>query len=87
LVRDVIAEIDRLIENGVAEGAIRSDAGQDLNNLVHNLESKLTTGSVDLTGPVAELRAKVNQRVQEGSIDRAYGEALDASLARLATAA
>jgi hypothetical protein len=86
-VRQVIAEIDRLIDRGIAEGAIRKDAGQDLNNLVHNLESKLATDPVDLTGPVADLRAKVSQRVREGSIDRAYGDALDASLARLATAA
>jgi serine/threonine-protein kinase len=85
-VREVITEIDVLIERGVAEGAIRPDAGQDLNNLVHNLESKLATGPVDLTGPVAELRSKVSQRVLEGSIDRVYGDALDASLARLATA-
>ncbi|MFC0530649.1 serine/threonine-protein kinase [Phytohabitans kaempferiae] len=86
-VRAVIAEIDRLIDAGVAEGAIRKDAGQDLDNLVHNLESKLTSGPVDLTQPVADLRTKVTQRVLEGSIDRAYGDALDASLARLATAA
>jgi serine/threonine protein kinase len=86
-VRDVIAEIDRLIDAGVAEGAIRRDAGQDLTNLVHNLESKLATSPVDLKGPVADLRTKVAQRVREGSIDRAYGDALDASLARLVAAA
>jgi eukaryotic-like serine/threonine-protein kinase len=86
-VREVIAEIDGLIGDGVADGAIRPDAGQDLTNLVNNLESKLATGPVDLSGPVAELRTKVAQRVLEGSIDRVYGDALDASLARLATAA
>ncbi|MDQ7907183.1 serine/threonine-protein kinase [Phytohabitans sp. ZYX-F-186] len=86
-VREVIAEIGRLIDEGVAGGAIRPDAGQDLDNLVHSLEAKLATGPVDLRGPVAELRAKVSQRVLEGSIDRVYGDALDASLARLATAA
>jgi serine/threonine-protein kinase len=86
-VRQAIAEIDRLIRDGVADGAIRSDAGQDLNNLVRGLESKLATDPVDLTGPVAELRGKVAQRVLEGSIDREYGDALDASLTRLATAA
>jgi len=85
-VPEVIAEIGRLIDDGVDEGGIRPDAGQDLDNLVHNLESKLATGPVDLSGPVAELRTKVARRVLEGSIDRAYGDALDASLARLATA-
>jgi serine/threonine-protein kinase len=84
---EVIAEIDRLIEQGVAEGAIRKDAGQDLDNLVRNLKSRLSTGSTDLRGPVADLRSKVAQRVAEKSIDTAYGDALDASLARLAEAA
>ncbi|BCB81746.1 hypothetical protein GCM10022251_15200 [Phytohabitans flavus] len=86
-VREVISEIGQLIDDGVAAGAIRVDVGQDLDNLVHNLESKLATGPVDLTEPVAELRTKVTRRVLEGSIDREYGDALDASLARLATAA
>ena len=86
-VRAVIADINRLIDDGVEEGAIRPDAGQDLDNLLRNLEAKLATGPVDFTEPVASLRTKVAQRVSEGSIDRVYGDALDASLVRLADAA
>ncbi|MGN9906505.1 serine/threonine-protein kinase [Phytohabitans sp. LJ34] len=86
-VLEVIAEINDLIDEGVDEGVIRRDVGQDLTNLVNNLRSKLATGPVDLAGPVDDLRRKVDQRVWEGSIDRAYGEALDASIDRLATAA
>jgi len=87
-VPQVIAEIDALIDDGVAKGKIGQDTGLDLDNLVRNLEARLNTGeSVDLRSPVADLRTKVKDRVREGSIDPAYGSALVASLDRLAAAA
>jgi serine/threonine protein kinase len=85
-VREAMTTIDQLITEGLNSGGIRRDAGQDLRNLVHNLESRLVSGPVDLTEPVRELREKVSRRVLEGSIEREYGDALDAALAQLSTA-
>ncbi|GAA4674197.1 serine/threonine-protein kinase [Phytohabitans rumicis] len=85
-VREAMTTIDQLITEGLNSGGIRRDAGQDLRNLVHNLESRLVSGPTDLTEPVRDLREKVSRRVLEGSITREYGDALDAALAQLSTA-
>jgi hypothetical protein len=85
-VREAVRTVDQLITDGLNEGAIRRDAGQDLRNLVKNLEARLVSGPTDLSGPVDDLRRKVAQRALEGSIDDEYADLLDAALERLATA-
>lgn len=85
-VQEAVRTVDELITDGLNEGAIRRDAGQDLRNLVHNLEARLVSGPTDLAGPVNDLRRKVAQRALEGSIDDEYADLLDAALERLATA-
>ncbi|MCW6008844.1 serine/threonine protein kinase [Micromonospora sp. CPCC 205371] len=85
-VREAVRTVDQLITDGLNEGAIRRDAGQDLRNLVKNLEARVVSGPTDLSGPVNDLRRKVAQRALEGSIDNEYADLLDAALERLATA-
>ncbi|MEH1123598.1 serine/threonine-protein kinase [Micromonospora sp. CPCC 206061] len=85
-VREAVRTVDQLITDGLNEGAIRRDAGQDLRNLVKNIEARLASGPTDLAGPVNDLRRKVAQRALEGSIDDEYADLLDAALERLSTA-
>ncbi|MEV1285640.1 serine/threonine-protein kinase [Micromonospora sp. NPDC049679] len=83
-VRGTLDQVGDLITEGVADGAIRPDAGTDLQNLLRNLRSALTRGAVDPTRAIAELREKVAVRATEGAITDAYADGLDAALARLA---
>ena len=62
-----------MIDDGVATGAIRRDAGVDLRNLVGR-------------EPADKLRAKVAVRRGEGAITDGYAARLDAALQQLAAA-
>ncbi|SDX95739.1 serine/threonine protein kinase [Micromonospora pattaloongensis] len=81
--RAALAELARLVDAGVSAGEIRPDAGTDLHNLLRALPAGPAAGPADLTGPVAQLRAKVAVRVTEGAITIGYADRLDAALARL----
>ncbi|RKR88197.1 serine/threonine protein kinase [Micromonospora pisi] len=81
--REAVAELDRLIGNGLAAGAIRGDVGVDLRNQLRNLQMSMISGPVDLVGPVDLLRQAVATRVHEGGISRDYARQLDAVLAQL----
>jgi serine/threonine-protein kinase len=59
-----------VIDDGVASGAIRRDAGVDLRNLVGR-------------EPADKLRAKVAVRRGEGAITDGYAARLDAALRQL----
>lgn len=65
-----VGAVHRVIDDGVASGAIRRDAGVDLRNLVGR-------------EPPAKLRAKVAVRQGEGAISAGYAARLDAALADL----
>ncbi|WBB79414.1 serine/threonine-protein kinase [Micromonospora sp. WMMD882] len=75
--------LDQLIDAGVDSGEIRSDVGLDLANLLRNLTLAAADGEGDVTGAVAEMRAKVARRVSEGGITPGYARQLDAALDRL----
>jgi hypothetical protein len=53
---------------------------------VHNLESRVASGPVDMPAEVDKLRRKVAQRELEGNISPDYAEMLDSALSDLATA-
>jgi serine/threonine-protein kinase len=70
---DALFAVHRVIDDGVATGAIRRDAGVDLRNLVGR-------------EPADKLRAKVAVRRGEGAITDGYAARLDAALQQLAGA-
>ncbi|MFY1633874.1 serine/threonine-protein kinase [Solwaraspora sp. WMMB335] len=86
-VDDAIVLIGQVIDDGIAEGAIRRDAGLDLQNLLRNLQTSLTSGSADIEREVDQMRQKVGIRANEGAITYAYARELGAALDLLAGAA
>jgi serine/threonine-protein kinase len=78
--------VDDLIVAGTQDGSISKDTGQDLLNLVRNLQTSVTNGSTNVAERVENIRQKVARRVLEGSIEPEYGDTLDAALAELNTA-
>ncbi|BCJ66580.1 serine/threonine-protein kinase [Polymorphospora rubra] len=85
-VPEAVADLDQIVTAGLAAGAIRDDAGLDLQNLLRNLRVAAARGPVDVHGPVQHLRSKITLRVDEGAITPEYATALRAGLDRLATA-
>ncbi|MDP9797540.1 serine/threonine-protein kinase [Catenuloplanes nepalensis] len=86
-VREAMAALGHILDDGVARGEITADAGQDLRNLVRNLEANLAAGgALDLASQVRNLHVKVGDRLREGKISAEYATELGAALDRLATA-
>lgn len=83
----VLTTVHQLIDEGEANDEIRPDVALDLRQLLHNLQVKLVTGSVDLGAETSSLRDKVRSRAQEGTMSWESAAALDSALAELATAA
>ncbi|WP_446211223.1 protein kinase domain-containing protein [Micromonospora sp. IBSANI012] len=75
----------RLIDDGVRSGDVRTDVGTDLRNVLANLTRAAADGRSDLAEPVALLRDKVTDRVDEGGITPAYARRLDAAIVDLGT--
>jgi eukaryotic-like serine/threonine-protein kinase len=86
-VNEAITQLGQVIDDGLAEGAIRRDAGLDLQNLVRNLRVSLTSGTADIDREVEQLRTKVAIRANEGAITFAYADEIDSALDQLAGAA
>jgi eukaryotic-like serine/threonine-protein kinase len=86
-VREAMAALGHILDDGVASGEITAEAGQDLRTLVSNLENNLATGGVrDLAPQVHNLHVKVGDRKREGTISAEYATELGAALDALATA-
>ncbi|MEV7230464.1 MULTISPECIES: serine/threonine-protein kinase [Polymorphospora] len=85
-VPEAVADLDQIVTAGLAAGAIRDDAGLDLQNLLRNLRNAAARGPVDVGGPVEHMRSKIALRVDEGAITPEYASALRAGLDRLAAA-
>ncbi|MFI5842807.1 serine/threonine-protein kinase [Catenuloplanes sp. NPDC051500] len=86
-VREAMAALGHILDDGVASGEITAEAGRDLRNLVSNLENNLATGGVrDLAPQVHNLHVKVGDRKREGEISADYATELGAALDALATA-
>ncbi|GAB2964871.1 hypothetical protein GCM10027280_62190 [Micromonospora polyrhachis] len=82
---ELVAQLHRIIDDGVSAGAIRDDVGIDLRNHVRHLLPISPTEPADLTRPVAEIRDKIAVRVAEGTITTAHARQLDTTLAHLAS--
>jgi serine/threonine-protein kinase len=66
VIQSLIAEVDA----GRRSGAIRSDVALDLTNVLRDLQRQLAARApVDLAGQVDLIRAKIADRLREGSID------------------
>ncbi|GAB7050271.1 serine/threonine-protein kinase [Catenuloplanes indicus] len=86
-VREAMAALGHILDDGVASGEITAEAGQDLRNLVRNLEANLAAGGAhDLASQVRNLHVKVGDRLREGTISTEYATELGAALDRLAIA-
>ncbi|MFY1695582.1 MULTISPECIES: serine/threonine-protein kinase [unclassified Solwaraspora] len=84
---EAIGQLSQLIDEGLADGAIRRDAGLDLQNLVQNLRVSLANGTADVGREVEFLRSKVAIRATEGAITFGFADRLDAALDQLAGSA
>ncbi|WFE26954.1 serine/threonine-protein kinase [Solwaraspora sp. WMMD791] len=84
---EAISQLSQLIDEGLADGAIRRDAGLDLQNLVRNLRVSLANGTADVGREVEFLRSKVAIRATEGAITFGFADRLDAALDQLAGSA
>ncbi|MGI5145401.1 protein kinase domain-containing protein [Plantactinospora sp. CA-294935] len=85
-ISEVMAQLYRIVDDGVATNEIRDHAGVDLRNQLRNLRADSGDATADLAGQVSLLRDKVTVRRDEGSISAEYAELLDAALLRLARA-
>ncbi|MDW5330482.1 serine/threonine-protein kinase [Plantactinospora sp. KLBMP9567] len=85
-ISEVMAQLYRIVDDGVATNEIRGHAGVDLRNQLRNLRADSGDATADLAGQVSLLRDKVTVRRDEGSISAEYAELLDAALLRLARA-
>ncbi|WP_159079325.1 serine/threonine-protein kinase [Plantactinospora sp. BC1] len=85
-ISEVMAQLYRIVDDGVAANEIRDHAGVDLRNQLRNLRADAGGATADLSGQVTLLRDKVTVRRDEGSISPEYAELLDDALVRLARA-
>jgi eukaryotic-like serine/threonine-protein kinase len=79
---EALAKMRHSIEEGAAAGQVRSDVALDFNNLISQLQDKLSTGQPvdDLAGRVGQLRVKIEQRLREGGLTAARAQDLRAAL-------
>ncbi|HYN97766.1 MAG TPA: hypothetical protein VES42_28330, partial [Pilimelia sp.] len=85
-VREAVAELSQVIDEGLAVGDIRRDAGLDLQQMLNQLRVAVGRGPVDVQGRVLNLREKVAARADEGAITSSYEGRLHAALDVLALA-
>lgn len=79
-VREAVRDLTDVIDDGLAGGGIRRDAGLDLQQMVNNLRIDIAAGSADVDGAASMLRQKVDTRANEGAISSAYASRLKAAL-------
>ena len=81
---DALSRLRTAVENGASSGDIRDDVATDLLNLIRNLQR---ADVKDVDAQVAQLRRKVDERADEGSLPPAQAAALRARLSDLDRAA
>ncbi|TWH66342.1 hypothetical protein [Micromonospora olivasterospora] len=79
--RHAADRVDRLIDDGVASGEIRSDVGTDLRSLLGHATA--ARGEDDLALAVRRARDEVAEQRRGGSISKAYARQLDAAFREL----
>jgi eukaryotic-like serine/threonine-protein kinase len=78
-----VSRVRTAVEAGRAGGQIRTDVATDLLNLIRSLSK---AGPADVDSRVEELRRKIDQRVNEGSLAQARAVVLQSRLADLGRA-
>jgi len=71
---EALERVRRDLDDGVAAGEIRPDVGNDLGNLIDQIQERLADGRLDgLDRRIEQLRRKLEERLREGAIlpDRA----------------
>jgi hypothetical protein len=82
----VIGELSATVRHGMATGQIRRDVGVDFENFIQPVQAELSAGRpADVPQLVSTLRAKLRQRLSEGTIssgiERLMSSELDSLLA------
>lgn len=79
-VRQAINALRDVVDDGIADGEIRRDAGIDLQQVINNVSLGVADNSVDLRSEVASLREKVAARSREGAVSKRYAGRLNRAL-------
>lgn len=83
-----IGDLSATVQHGVADGQIRSDVGVDFENFIQPVQAELVAGRpADVPQLVATLRAKLTQRLSEGTITPAIDQAMSSELDTLLASA
>jgi serine/threonine-protein kinase len=84
---EAFAATHAVIDRGVEAGEVRLDAALDLHQILDNLAVQAQLDSTaDMSGEVANLQRKVDDRRREGAISAAVAEELTAALTALSAA-
>jgi serine/threonine-protein kinase len=76
-----LTRMRQVLDQGAAEGDVRSDVALDFTNLIGDLQARLTAGeTVDLGAQVRQLRIKINQRLREGGLSERRAQELTSAL-------
>jgi serine/threonine protein kinase len=83
-----IGDLSATVQHGVADGQIRSDVGVDFENFIQPVQAELVAGRpANVPQLVATLRAKLTQRLSEGTITPAIDQAMSSELDTLLASA
>jgi hypothetical protein len=79
---DALNRMRRSVDQGAAAGQVRPDVALDFDNLISQLQDKLSTGQPvdDLGNRIGQLRIKIEQRLREGGLTAARAQELRAAL-------
>ena len=83
-----IGDLSATVQRGVADGQIRPDVGVDFENFIQPVQGDLVAGRpADVPQLVATLRAKLTQRLSEGTITPAIDQTMSSELDTLLASA
>jgi serine/threonine-protein kinase len=79
---EALSKMRHSIDEGAAAGQVRPDVAVDFNNLISQLQARLSAGEPvpDLNDRVGQLRVKIDQRLREGGLTAARAQDLRAAL-------
>jgi serine/threonine-protein kinase len=80
-----LTSMRRTLDEGAAAGEVRADVAVDFDNLISDLQARLAAGEpVDVSGRIAQLRVKIDQRLREGGLSENRASDLRAALSGVA---
>jgi serine/threonine-protein kinase len=79
---EALTRMRHSVDEGAAAGQVRPDVAVDFDNLISQLQDRLTTGEpIDVGSQVGQLRVKIDQRLREGGLTADRAQDLRAALA------